>query len=206
MFGVKAITRTLVVGVVTLGATTGAAARTQNFGARASAVLQPAAGGRIEPRNKSNAHNHSSAMLLGTVSTGRAPLGPILNDGTLLRNTGVGKSPSALAIDSQTARVFVLNRDSQAVSVLDGGNGQLLRNTGVGKSPSALAIDSQTARVFVLNQDSQAVSVLDAHSGTLLRNTGVGKSPSALAIDSQTARVFVLNRDSQAVSVLDANA
>jgi len=39
--------------------------------------------------------------------------------GTLLRNTGVGKSPTAVAVDTQTARVFVLDHDSQAVSVLD---------------------------------------------------------------------------------------
>ncbi len=164
MFGVKAITRTLVVGGVTLGVTTGATARTQNFGVRASAMLQPAAAGHIKPRSKSNAHNHSNAVLLGAVSIGRAPVGSILSDGVLLRNTGVGKSPSALAVDPQTARVFVLDRDSQAVSVLDAHTGVLLRNTGVGKSPSALAVDPQTARVFVLDRDSQAVSVLDANA------------------------------------------
>ena len=41
------------------------------------------------------------------------------NSGALLRNISVGKAPTAVAVDAQTARVFVLNRDSQAVSVLD---------------------------------------------------------------------------------------
>jgi len=36
-----------------------------------------------------------------------------------LANVSVGKAPTAVAVDAQTARVFVLNRDSQAVSVLD---------------------------------------------------------------------------------------
>jgi len=67
-------------------------------------------------------------------------------------------------VDERTARVFVLNRDSQAVSVLDANSGALLRNISVGKAPTAVAVDAQTARVFVLNRDSQAVSVLDANA------------------------------------------
>jgi YVTN family beta-propeller protein len=68
-------------------------------------------------------------------------------------------------VDPTRHRVFVANRGSGTVSVLDLKTGTLLRSVAVGKSPIAVVMDRVGDRAFVVNHDSNTVSVLDASIG-----------------------------------------
>ncbi len=150
-----------------------------------------------------------------------------LVSGRLLRAvmTGVappGRTPGAIAVDAQTARIFVINSGENTVSMLDVRDGALLRTMAVGQSPEALAIDKHTGRVFVINSatdsygvptDQGSVTVLDAHSGTIRGTIPVGWGPKAVAIDEQRGRVVIVNtnigddrapRGNGTLTVLDA--
>jgi YVTN family beta-propeller protein len=124
--------------------------------------------------------------------------------GRVLRTVGVGLSPSVVAVDERTGRVFVANDGERSVSVLDASSGTVLRTVRVGFGPIAMATDERDGRVLVANEgvtDSAghplgdgSVSMLDAHSGKVLGTVVVGMSPSAIAVDQQRGRAYVLNR------------
>jgi YVTN family beta-propeller protein len=101
-------------------------------------------------------------------------------------------------VDQRTGRAFVINQNSDSVSVLDTHSGALLHTTHIGRDLFALAVHEQTGRVFVANGNVSALdgglSILDAASGRLLRSVTVGMLPTAVAVDERSGRVFVANK------------
>ncbi len=143
-------------------------------------------------------------------------------DGAIIRSTGAGPNPGAVAIDRRVGRVFVLNtpfdipgggRPRSTVGVLDAATGALLRTTTVGRMDGlsmagSLAVDEATGRAFVLNSGDHSVSVLATADGRLLGTVALPGAPSAVAVDARRHRVFVATTrgDTQAgaVAVLDS--
>jgi YVTN family beta-propeller protein len=116
----------------------------------------------------------------------------------LLRTVSMGCGPSALAVGTDSGRVFVANYADGSVSVLDAHIGTVQRPVAVGRNPDAVAVDTRTGRVFGANgnvggTETGSISVLDAGSGTLLRTVGVGHAPRAIAVHERTGHVFVTN-------------
>lgn len=149
----------------------------------------------------------------------------------MVRTLMVGQSPTLIAIDSRTARAFVLDQGSGArnsgggivagtIRTLDTRTGALVRTAPAGTGPNDVAVDEQTGRAFVLNSymhngGQGTVTVLDARSGQIVRTTPVGDAPFAVDLDASAGRVFVLNAPDGAVrwharyalvSVLDATS
>ncbi|MGH2410841.1 MAG: YncE family protein [Chloroflexota bacterium] len=114
-----------------------------------------------------------------------------LQGGTVLRTVPVGAFPDNLAVDTQTARVFVANAYGNSVSVLDARTGMVLGSVPVGYRPEGISADARSGRVFVANMGGDTVSVLDARSGAVLHTTTVGRSPSEVAVDATAGHAFV---------------
>lgn len=133
--------------------------------------------------------------------------GTAINHGGMqpvLATSVVGRVPVVVAVDEATGRVFVANRASHDVSVLDASTGRVLRTIPLGNdpytiahftwplSPIVLAVDTRTARVYVGSEESRALAVLDATSGRLLRTTAVLEWPLILAAPTPLGRIFAL--------------
>jgi YVTN family beta-propeller protein len=86
----------------------------------------------------------------------------------------VGHSPVAIATNPNTNRVYVANRDSNTVTVIDGIT-TTTRNILVGINPSSIAVNPITHLVYVAN------------------TLAVGNKPTALAINPVTNKVYVAN-------------
>jgi DNA-binding beta-propeller fold protein YncE len=110
-----------------------------------------------------------------------------------------------VAVDAQTARVFVANagsldgqgrsRGDGSVSMLDARTGAVLRTLSTVQSPSVLAVDARAGRLFVATRGDPSSPgsflILDARSGALLHAVALGLYPTAVAVDERTERVFV---------------
>jgi YVTN family beta-propeller protein len=70
----------------------------------------------------------------------------------------VGKSLTSIAVNPTTNMIYVANRVSDSVSVINGTTGKVLSNNVVGKSPTAIAVNPTTNKVYVANSDSNSVS------------------------------------------------
>lgn len=85
--------------------------------------------------------------------------------GTVLHAVPVGRSPSGIAVDERTGRVFVLNMGAVRaqgppyygngqVMMLDAATGTSQRRAAVGIEPVSLVIDEQRGRVFIADEAS----------------------------------------------------
>jgi YVTN family beta-propeller protein len=143
--------------------------------------------------------------------------------GQVLRTVATGADPDGMAVDVRRARVFVADRDQNALSnssasvmsgpaahsgyvaVLDARSGRVLSAIPVGADPDAVAVDQQSGAVFVITEDSR-VSILDVRHRTVVSTTVLSQDLRALAVDARTRRVFVVNDLKGTVSVLDARS
>ena len=107
--------------------------------------------------------------------------------GTLLRTTVLSSTPSSMAVDTRTGRVYVS----------EWGQGHFVH---LGPMPSGqgIAIWALAGRGLV--------QVLDARTGMVARTDTVGVDPMSLAVDSQHGRVFVVNAGGHSVGTNVVNA
>jgi len=117
----------------------------------------------------------------------------------------VGTHPFALLHDAPRARLYVLNVQSDDVSVLDIGNldqPRLLATVKVGKAPYGAALAQGGTRLFVSNQHADTVSVIDADSLRVLQTLPGFAYPEG--ISAHGSKVYVVNWMDDNVAVLDA--
>lgn len=155
------------------------------------------------------------AAAVGAVVTHQRESGPILR--TVLSNT----YPTAIAVDSQSGRAFVVGFGSdnrgRYLWMLDADSGHVLPLRANSGYPAGLAVDEQLTRVFVAGWGNTG-HVLDARSGTPLYTAPMGNVPSGagfrlreLIVSERTRRLFVANyyggasaeQPDSTVSVLD---
>jgi len=117
----------------------------------------------------------------------------------------VGTNPKGIASEWSSSRLFVANRGSNDVSVVDPFRDIVLATIPVGTAPVALTgLPCCTFRaVYVANAGSGDVSVIDPSTNTVSVTIPVGTDPSGIAFVG-TDEVWVTHRGSNDVSVIDA--
>ena len=125
----------------------------------------------------------------------------------------VGREPSDLVVNEVVNRLYVANRGSDSVSVIDyliSNDGKFknttITNIKVQKYPSNIAINPSTNRIYVANYYSNTVSVIDGSSNTVIDTISVGSNPSSIAINPSTNRIYVANYGSNTVSAIDGKS
>jgi DNA-binding beta-propeller fold protein YncE len=131
--------------------------------------------------------------------------------GAQLRAVSFGTQPTAIAVDGQAGRVFVVGggsggcagatcwRDPDVLRLFDARTLQLLRTVPLDSDPQDVTTDERSGRVFVTFLSG--IWLLDARTGRVVRKvTGVRR---VLAIDARTKRAFV-TRVGGGVEMLDA--
>lgn len=133
----------------------------------------------------------------------RSGPGPSIHEGQASVTIDVGEAPWGVAVDTATHTVYVTNKDSDTVSVIDGATRTVTATIGVGDNPRGLAIDPATHSVYVANSQSNSVSVIDGASLRVVATVAVGDRPFGVAVDSAEQSVYVTNYLGNSVSVID---
>src|SRR2546425_1466141 len=102
----------------------------------------------------------------------QGPLGFSPKAITILRSTaGIslnGHLPSGIAVDPDANKIYVANKGSHDVSVIDGSKDTLLgQPIPVGPSPIALAVNTVTHKIYVSNSGDSTISVIDGSTMTV---------------------------------------
>ncbi len=120
---------------------------------------------------------------------------------TVLYTVPTGSQPVALAINSQTSKVYVVNQYSNSVTVID----ETTRATAtvpVGSYPTAVAVNATTNKIYVTNQSSNSVTVIDGASNSTAI-VATGRSPVSLGINPVTNKIYVANYGSNSMTVIN---
>jgi len=122
---------------------------------------------------------------------------------SLITNINVGAYPFSIAINENTNKIYVVNRDSDSVSVIDGATNAVSATISVGSKPRHLAVNPNTNRIYVSNYDSNTVSVIDGATNSMIGTIAVGVNPTTIAINKSTNKIYISNEASNNVSIIN---
>jgi YVTN family beta-propeller protein len=121
--------------------------------------------------------NHLSNSL-AVLDTAGLTLGDVIPLSGAIGPNGVAYNPAA-------DRVYVANRDTGNVSLVDPTGGQWLANIAVGALPNGLVL--QNHLLYVANFGSDSVSMINVQQNTVAGTISVGSQPALLAGEYQPA-------------------
>lgn len=123
----------------------------------------------------------------------------------MLTNIQVGREPRGIVVSPSGDRVYVVNRGSSDLSVIDTSNNRVLRTARLEfqSQPEGLAITPDGSSLLVTYAAKNAVAFVDTFSLEVSSPIQVGSMPVDVAIDSDGRHAFVVNRLSNNVSVID---
>jgi YVTN family beta-propeller protein len=112
-----------------------------------------------------------------------------------------GFAPSALAINTVTNRIYILNQSSGTVDVLDGSTNTIVATVPVSPSISHLAVNESTNKIYVVDSFAGSLSVIDGATSVVTATVTFGVRIGVLAINPSTNRIYVTTSRS-AVNVI----
>src|SRR5690348_9466676 len=99
----------------------------------------------------------------------------IANADVVITTVPVGTTPGSIGVNPIANKVYVTNRNSSNVTVINGADNSP-STIPVGVTPTRMAINTLTNKIYVINQDSNTVTVIDGSNNTTA-TVGVGSQP-----------------------------
>jgi YVTN family beta-propeller protein len=120
---------------------------------------------------------------------------------TALPAINVGMTPSAIAVNAATNKIYVANSYSNNVTVIDGAT-NATSTVIAGTGPIAIAVNAATNKIYVANYNSDNVTVIDGATN-MASTVSVGTNPFAIAVNAVTNKIYVANINSDNVTIID---
>lgn len=114
----------------------------------------------------------------------------------------VGSEPWDIVVNPATHRIYVTNRGSGTVSVIDGATNTVIATIPVGWDPMYMAVNPNTNRVYVSGNGSSSLSVIDGAANTVIATLEYFYSPEGVAVDTERNRIYLVHNGNQ-LSVID---
>jgi YVTN family beta-propeller protein len=115
----------------------------------------------------------------------------------------VGRDPAGLVLDRR-GRLYVADRESRQVSVVETGSMTRVATIPVGEGPFALALSPAQDRLYVANVRSGDLSVIDTAGLRVSATAAIGGMPYGVAVSAEGSRVVVTNQQAGSVTILDS--
>lgn len=112
-----------------------------------------------------------------------------------------GSTPSRIAVNPRTNRIYVLVADG-GMAVIDASTASQVATVPV-LSPSAIAVNPATNRIYVANNSAGKLIVVNGATNAITATVTVGSRPTDVAVNPVTRMVYVANQESSTVSVID---
>lgn len=106
----------------------------------------------------------------------------------------VGRDPSEIAIDPSAGIVYVANRKSDSVSLIDERTREVVATIPVGSEPAAVAVDTAAHLAYVADSGGDTLAVVDGARRRVATTITIGHAPDVVAVDSSTHRVYVADQ------------
>ncbi len=115
-----------------------------------------------------------------------------------------GSYPCAVAINSRTNRIYVVNYADESVTVIDGEKNRVLATLSVGEHPQAVAVNERDNVVYVANVHGNSITVIDGSRNVIARTIGAGVSPYGITVNEKTGEVITANSGEPPYMRIDA--
>ena len=98
--------------------------------------------------------------------------------------------------------MYVANRGSNTISVIDGSTNLKMADVHVGNSPIDVAVNPSSSLVYVTNIESGTVSIIDGITNTVSSTIKVGNIPYAIAVNPVTNMTYITDIGDGRISIL----
>lgn len=88
-----------------------------------------------------------------------------VSNNKLLNHLSLGRCP--VRIKTLDNKIYVLNIDSNSLSIIDKVDFIVIENIYLGEKPTDLAIDEEAGKIFITNLNSYSISIIDHHNGEI---------------------------------------
>ncbi len=113
----------------------------------------------------------------------------------------VGENPVKLCFSSNGKEIFVINRDSGIITVMDL-TGKVLNDIKVDGIPSDILNTHISDRMYVTLRDKNEVIILDGQKKDILLKLSTGQEPACMTSHKEAALVAVICRRSQEIFII----
>ena len=103
---------------------------------------------------------------------------------------------------STEGKLYIINRGSDDVTVIDTVARRVLKTINVGRAPSAIVADTGRKEVYVANEGSNSLTVIDAVDDTAVAEIYVGSRPKGIMLRKEKDKIYVFNEGSGSISVV----
>ena len=146
----------------------------------------------------------AAALIVSGAPPGVRPGGNIAaGSEPLVTTIPLGNTPSGVAVNPLTNRVYVGIAGENSVAVIDGTTDAVVATIPVGAYPEGLAVNTATNHIYVNNYDADSVTVIDGATDAVLSTIPVGDAPFRIGYNPTTNRLYVTNRFSVDLTVID---
>jgi YVTN family beta-propeller protein len=126
---------------------------------------------------------------------------PALYADWVIDSISTGDSPQAICVNPKTNKIYVVNSNSNNVTVIDGET-NLTTYVTAGDEPWAICANPNTNKIYVSNWSSYNVTVIDGATNSTT-SVGVEDGPCAVCVNPNTNKIYVPNYNSNDVTVID---
>ena len=120
----------------------------------------------------------------------------------LVATIAVGETPVGVAVNPETNRIYVTNRMSNDVTVIDGLTDQVLATIVNNQVPQGVAVNPLKNRIYV-SELGRGLTIIDGFTNPPLARLPVGAGAFTVAVNASTDRVYVPSFHDRNVSVID---
>jgi len=178
-----------------------------NFGSDSVSVLDAATNNVIATRNTGTGSGPALVAASGNrvfVSLYGSGVADIASDGTLSHTYPLGAGSFGVAFNASTNRLYVSNRNTNQIAVVDPNAGTILNSVTLSQVPFALAINPSTNRLFVVLAEVDRVDVRDGNTLARLALLSVGSqgADGGDGIGVMNGRVYVANNSASTITVM----
>lgn len=123
---------------------------------------------------------------------------------TVLTTFNVAPHAAGVCPSPDGSRVYITNRLSNFVSILNPVDNSIIGTIGVGSDPIFLKTNPDGSRLYVGNSTGNSLSVINTATSSVIATVPVGTFPCGVAVSPDATKVYVANRNSQNVTVINA--
>jgi YVTN family beta-propeller protein len=117
------------------------------------------------------------------------------------KRVATGAHPDAIAVNTVTNRVYVVNSGAGNVSVLDGKTDEILATVKTDRRPYYIAVNETTNKAYVSNTFSKVMTVIDGAANTST-DWPIG-SGDAETVDEKKNQVYLLGYEDPNLRIID---
>ncbi len=116
---------------------------------------------------------------------------------------GGSANPVAVGVNSSTNFIYVVDQDSDQVSVISGSNLMVAATVQVGDMPNLVVVNSVTNQIYVTNEEDMSVTVINGTNNSTQTIPNAAMFPVAMALDPIANKVYIVDLDNSDVVVID---